>query len=142
MARRRATRRRPPARRLARRPADRHLQHRLRRAPGRQHGLGDDRARRHGPLRSQARGPRLRPRVHRRSDREPANANLTRTSEPYAWPPVGNGGLTVDGKSSATRLPDLVRRELQRAFRPPFLEPTVVVVNGLLMTGAWFLLPE
>jgi hypothetical protein len=38
-------------------------------------------------------------------------------------------------------LRDVVRHELRRAFRPPFFEPTVVVVNGLLMTGAWFLLP-
>ena len=35
----------------------------------------------------------------------------------------------------------LVRVEFRRAFRPPFVAPSVVVVNGLLMTGAWFLLP-
>jgi hypothetical protein len=34
-----------------------------------------------------------------------------------------------------------VRRELGRAFHPPFEVPTVVVVNGALMTGAWFLTP-
>ena len=33
------------------------------------------------------------------------------------------------------------RTELRRAFSPPYEAPIVVVVNGLLMTGAWFLLP-
>jgi hypothetical protein len=38
-------------------------------------------------------------------------------------------------------LRDVVRREFRRAFRPPFFEPSVVLANGLLMAGAWFLLP-
>jgi hypothetical protein len=35
----------------------------------------------------------------------------------------------------------LVRSELRLAFHKPYVAPTVVVVNGLLMAGAWFLLP-
>jgi hypothetical protein len=41
----------------------------------------------------------------------------------------------------AISLRDVVRREFQRAFHAPFFEPSVVVINGLLMAGAWFLLP-
>ena len=39
------------------------------------------------------------------------------------------------------RLGPLVRLELRRAFQSPYVAPSVVVINGLLMTGAWFLLP-
>ncbi len=39
-------------------------------------------------------------------------------------------------------LGEAVRAEFGRAFHPPFEVPFVVLVNGLLMTGAWFLLPE
>ena len=35
-----------------------------------------------------------------------------------------------------------VRLELRRAFHPPYEMPVVVAVNGLLMAGCWFLLPE
>ena len=35
----------------------------------------------------------------------------------------------------------MIRRELRRALHPPYETPLVVVFNGLLMTGAWFLLP-
>lgn len=35
-----------------------------------------------------------------------------------------------------------VRAEFARAFRPPYETPGVVVMNGLLMTGAWLLLPR
>ena len=35
----------------------------------------------------------------------------------------------------------MLKRELRRALHPPFETPLVVVFNGLLMTGAWFLLP-
>ena len=35
----------------------------------------------------------------------------------------------------------LIRRELRRALHPPYETPIVVVVNGLLMTGAWLFLP-
>ena len=35
----------------------------------------------------------------------------------------------------------VVGRELRRARRPPYETPLVVLVNGLLMTGAWFFLP-
>jgi hypothetical protein len=41
----------------------------------------------------------------------------------------------------APRLAELVRHELRRELRPPFTAPSVVLVNGALMTGAWFLLP-
>jgi len=34
-----------------------------------------------------------------------------------------------------------VRREWRRVWTPPYEAPLVVLVNGLLMTGAWFLLP-
>jgi hypothetical protein len=34
-----------------------------------------------------------------------------------------------------------VRAQFARSFRPPYEAPIVVVVNGVLMTGAWFLLP-
>ena len=34
-----------------------------------------------------------------------------------------------------------VTAEWRRAFRPPYEAPAVVAINGLLMTGAWFLLP-
>jgi hypothetical protein len=61
---------------------------------------------------------------------------------PYASVVAGTTSATLDGDSAPTGLRHLVRQELRRAFRPPYLEPTVVVVNGLLMTGAWFLLPE
>jgi hypothetical protein len=37
--------------------------------------------------------------------------------------------------------PAALRAELRRAFTPPYEAPTAVVVNGLLMSGAWFLLP-
>jgi hypothetical protein len=43
--------------------------------------------------------------------------------------------------AQAVPLRDVVRRELVRAFHAPFLEPTVVLFNGMLMAGAWFLLP-
>src|SRR3954454_9594795 len=39
------------------------------------------------------------------------------------------------------RFSSMLRRELRRALRPPYETPLVVVFNGLLMTGAWFLLP-
>jgi hypothetical protein len=35
-----------------------------------------------------------------------------------------------------------VRAEFGRAFRPPYETPGVVVMNGLLMTGCWLLLPR
>jgi hypothetical protein len=41
---------------------------------------------------------------------------------------------------TATMLAD-VREEFGRAFKPPYEVPFVVVVNGLLMAGAWFWLP-
>ena len=34
-----------------------------------------------------------------------------------------------------------IDRELRRAFRSPYETPLVVLVNGLLMTAAWFFLP-
>ena len=45
----------------------------------------------------------------------------------------------VDG--AAPKLGQLVRQEFRRAFQSPYVAPSVVVINGLLMTGAWFLLP-
>ena len=48
------------------------------------------------------------------------------------------------GRSDAaapTRLGQLVRLEFGRAFLSPYVAPSVVVTNGLLMTAAWFLLP-
>lgn len=42
-------------------------------------------------------------------------------------------------------LPDTMgralRAEFRRSFRPPFESPSVVVINGLLMSACWFLLP-
>lgn len=38
-------------------------------------------------------------------------------------------------------LPDAVRAEMTRFFRPPFDRLTTVVVNGALMSSAWFFLP-
>jgi len=35
-----------------------------------------------------------------------------------------------------------VAAEMGQAFSPPYQVPIVVVVNGLLMAGAWFLLPR
>ena len=43
--------------------------------------------------------------------------------------------------AESTRLGRLVRLEFRRALRPPYVAPSVVVTNGLLMTAAWFLLP-
>ena len=43
--------------------------------------------------------------------------------------------------ATPTRLGPLVRLEFRRALRSPYVAPSVVVTNGLLMTGAWFLLP-
>lgn len=47
--------------------------------------------------------------------------------------------------SDAAALPETfwgaVRAELRRAFTAPYEAPVVVLVNALLMTGAWFLLP-
>lgn len=37
---------------------------------------------------------------------------------------------------------EAVRAEFGRALRPPYETPGVVVMNGLLMTGAWLLLPR
>jgi hypothetical protein len=54
---------------------------------------------------------------------------------------AGTIGGRVDASAGARGLLEVVRDELRRAFRAPFLEPSVVVVNGLLMSGAWFLLP-
>ena len=34
-----------------------------------------------------------------------------------------------------------VAAEMGQAFSPPYQVPIVVAVNGLLMAGAWFLLP-
>src|SRR5437763_10895436 len=39
-------------------------------------------------------------------------------------------------------LSELVRHELRRELRPPFTAPSVVLVNGALMTGAWLLFPS
>ena len=38
-------------------------------------------------------------------------------------------------------LPDAVRAEMTRFFKPPFDRLTTVVVNGALMSSAWFFLP-
>ena len=35
-----------------------------------------------------------------------------------------------------------VAAEMAQAFSPPYQVPIVVAVNGLLMAGAWFLLPR
>jgi len=35
-----------------------------------------------------------------------------------------------------------VRAELARAFRPPYEAPLVVLINGLMMAGAWFFIPR
>ncbi len=35
-----------------------------------------------------------------------------------------------------------VAAEMGQAFSPPYQVPSVVAVNGLLMAGAWFLLPR
>ena len=35
-----------------------------------------------------------------------------------------------------------VAAEMGQAFSPPYQVPIVVAVNGLLMAGAWFLLPR
>jgi hypothetical protein len=37
---------------------------------------------------------------------------------------------------------EAVRAEFGRAFHPPYETPIVVAANGLLMAGAWFLLPR
>jgi len=37
---------------------------------------------------------------------------------------------------------EALRAEFGRALRPPYETPAVVVMNGLLMTGAWLLLPR
>ena len=50
-----------------------------------------------------------------------------------------NSTGNVDG--ATPKLGPLVRQEFRRAFRSPYVAPSVVVINGLLMTGAWFLLP-
>ena len=39
-------------------------------------------------------------------------------------------------------LREAVGTQFARAFHPPYETPIVVAVNGLLMTGAWFLLPN
>jgi hypothetical protein len=44
------------------------------------------------------------------------------------------------GRSATLR--EAVSEQFRRAFRPPYEGPTVVAVNGLCMTGAWFLLPN
>jgi hypothetical protein len=38
-------------------------------------------------------------------------------------------------------LPQAIRIELRRTFRPPFDVPIVVAVNGAMMSSAWFFLP-
>jgi hypothetical protein len=48
---------------------------------------------------------------------------------------------TAAAPTADEALPALVRSELRIAFHKPFIAPTVVAVNGLLMAGAWFLLP-
>jgi hypothetical protein len=52
----------------------------------------------------------------------------------------------VGGDLETVTLPrtmrDAVRAEFGRAFRPPYETPGVVVMNGLLMTGLWLLLPR
>lgn len=39
-------------------------------------------------------------------------------------------------------LSEAIRAQFGRSFRSPYETPIVVVANGLLMTGAWFLLPS
>lgn len=50
------------------------------------------------------------------------------------------------GDDPHVRLPSTLREavgeQLTRAFHAPFETPIVVAVNGALMTGAWFLLPD
>ena len=43
--------------------------------------------------------------------------------------------------AAPTRLGPLVRLEFRRALQSPYVAPSVVVTNGLLVTAAWFLLP-
>jgi hypothetical protein len=45
----------------------------------------------------------------------------------------------AEGRGRARRA--AVRAELRRVFTAPYEAPIVVAVNGLLMAGAWFLLP-
>ena len=58
-------------------------------------------------------------------------------------PSVGRVATSAPPEQAA-RLPfrTALRAELHRAFAPPYEAPVVVVVNGLLVTGAWFLLPD
>ena len=54
-------------------------------------------------------------------------------------------GAQTRGHSGVVRPASLaagVTAEWRRAFRPPYEAPAVVAVNGLLMAGAWFLLPS
>ncbi len=43
--------------------------------------------------------------------------------------------------TASTRLGPLVRLEFRRAIQWPCIAPSAVLINGLLMTAAWFLLP-
>lgn len=56
-----------------------------------------------------------------------------------------SGYVAVPGAPAAASLPATlpaaVRAELRRALRPPYETLSVVVFNGLLMAGLWFLLP-
>jgi len=57
----------------------------------------------------------------------------------------GGCGLGPDATVAAMVVPvrfgQEVRRELKRVLAPPYEAPSVVVLNALLVTGAWFLLP-
>jgi hypothetical protein len=51
---------------------------------------------------------------------------------------------TPAGRSTValpSTFPDAFRAELRRAFRPPYEDPAVVVLNGALVTAAWLWLP-
>jgi len=54
-----------------------------------------------------------------------------------SWPTVPETAEDVLPDS----LTEAIRIELRRTFRAPFEVPTVVAVNGALMSSAWFFLP-
>jgi len=57
---------------------------------------------------------------------------------------TSGGGVPAEGEVGLppTTLREAVGAQFARAFHSPFETPIVVAVNGLIMTGAWFLIPN
>ena len=65
------------------------------------------------------------------------SASVPAHQEPGSY----HGAIVPAAATLPSTYPAAFRAELRRAFHPPYEDPAVVVMNGLLATGAWLFLP-